>query len=154
RPGTPAASMDGQVPKEVVQERYERLVALVNDIAWEENRALVGRRVPLLVAEGEGKKDAETHRLTGRGPDNRLVHFTPGDTEVRPGDLVDVEITYGAPHHLVADDGVLSVRRTRAGDAWESRTAGPKPATVGLGMPGVGVPEQPPAVDVPACGEL
>ena len=151
RPGTPAASMDEQVSKEVVQERYDRLVRLVNDIAWEENKALVGRRVPLLVAEGEGKKDAATHRLTGRGPDNRLVHFAPGDIDVRPGDLVDVEITYAAPHHLVADDGVLSVRRTRAGDAWEARTSDPKPTSVGLGMPSVGVPDPLPA-DGPACG--
>ena len=151
RPGTPAASMDEQVPKAVVQERYERLVALVNDIAWDENKAIVGRRVPLLVAEGEGKKDAETHRLTGRGPDNRLVHFAPGDTEVRPGDLVEVEVTYAAPHHLVADSGVLSVRRTRAGDAWEARTSDPKPVAVGLGMPAMGVPDPLPEADAPAC---
>ncbi len=43
RPGTPAATLEDQVPKAVVQERYERLVALVNEIAWEENRALVGQ---------------------------------------------------------------------------------------------------------------
>ncbi|UYM04568.1 tRNA (N6-isopentenyl adenosine(37)-C2)-methylthiotransferase MiaB [Solicola gregarius] len=151
RPGTPAESMDGQVPKDVVQERYERLVALVNDIAWRENTALVGRRVPLLVAEGEGKKDAATHRLTGRGPDNRLVHFAPGDADVRPGDLVEVEVTYAAPHHLVADGRVLSVRRTRAGDAWEARTADPTPASVGLGMPSLGVPDPLPADDAPTC---
>src|SRR5215204_4390043 len=40
RPGTPAAVLDGQVPKAVVQERYERLVEVVDQIAWEENRAL------------------------------------------------------------------------------------------------------------------
>src|ERR671925_2342282 len=34
RPGTPAAEMDGQIPKEVVQERYERLVALQEEVAW------------------------------------------------------------------------------------------------------------------------
>src|SRR4051812_29923616 len=43
RPGTPAATMEGQVPKPVVQERYERLVALQDEIAWEANKALVGR---------------------------------------------------------------------------------------------------------------
>src|SRR6185312_257808 len=48
RPGTPAADMDGQVPKEVVQERYERLVALQEEISWAENRALVGTEVELL----------------------------------------------------------------------------------------------------------
>lgn len=154
RPGTPAATMEQQVPKAVVQERYERLVALVNEIAWEENRALEGRRLELMVAEGEGRKDAETARLTGRARDNRLVHFAADLSQVdgavpRPGDMVEVEVTYGAPHHLVADGPVLSVRRTRAGDAWERRTAAPAaPAGVALGMPGVGVPAPlPPAVD-------
>jgi tRNA-2-methylthio-N6-dimethylallyladenosine synthase len=123
RPGTPAADMDGQVPKEVVQERYERLVALQDDIAWQENKRQVGRRLELLVAEGEGKKDDATQRLSGRARDNRLVHFSidPGAEQPRPGDLIEVEVTYAAPHHLIADSGVLALRRTRAGDAWEQR---------------------------------
>ncbi len=155
RPGTPAADLPEQLPKEVVQDRYERLVELVNQISWEENRKLEGVTVELMVAEGEGRKDEATRRLSGRAPDNRLVHFTPIDAqgneiEVRPGDMVSVTITYGAPHHLVADGAVSAVRRTRAGDAWEARTKEPK-RTVGLGMPGVG---QPPVTEpeAPACG--
>jgi tRNA-2-methylthio-N6-dimethylallyladenosine synthase len=149
RPGTPAADLPDQVPPEIVADRYQRLVTLVNEIAWEENKALVGRTVELMVAEGEGRKDATTHRLSGRGPDNRLVHFTPpADQVVRPGDMVTVEITYAAPHHLVADGEVRGVRRTRAGDAWEARTAAPTSA-VGLGMPTLGVPAALP--DAPAC---
>jgi tRNA-2-methylthio-N6-dimethylallyladenosine synthase len=147
RPGTPAAVLEEQVPREVVQDRYERLVALVNDIAWEENKALLGRTVELLVAEGEGRKDAATHRLTGRARDNRLVHFTAVDhdsrpVDVRPGDMVEVDVTYAAPHHLVSDAPVRSVRRTRAGDAWEARNADPEQSSgVLLGLPTVGVPE-------------
>ena len=127
RPGTPAADLPDQISPEVVKDRYERLAALVNDIAWEENKRLVGRTVELMVAEGEGRKDAATHRLSGRAPDNRLVHFTPlrRGRAVRPGDMVTVEITYAAPHHLVADGPVLAMRRTRSGDAWEARTAAP-----------------------------
>ena len=56
---------------------------LVNDIAWDENKRLVGRTVELMVAEGEGRKDAATHRLSGRGPDNRLVHFSTGSRDRR-----------------------------------------------------------------------
>jgi tRNA-2-methylthio-N6-dimethylallyladenosine synthase len=139
RPGTPAATMPDQVPRDVVQGRYERLVALVEETAWAENQRLVGRTVELMVAEGEGRKDDRTHRLSGRGPDNRLVHFTPVDehgrlVDVRPGDMVQVEVTYAAPHHLVSDAAVRSVRRTRAGDAWQARTR-PEPAGVLLGMP-------------------
>jgi tRNA-2-methylthio-N6-dimethylallyladenosine synthase len=141
RPGTPAATMDGQVPKAVVQERYERLVALQDDISWEENKAQVGRVVDVLVAEGEGRKDDATHRLSGRAPDNRLVHFAPGAQVPRPGDVVTVEITYAAPHHLTSDAPVRGVRRTRAGDAWEARSGrGPSVPGVLLGMPGVGAP--------------
>ncbi|WP_248960430.1 tRNA (N6-isopentenyl adenosine(37)-C2)-methylthiotransferase MiaB [Sphaerisporangium perillae] len=150
RPGTPAATMDDQVPKEVVQERYERLVALQNDISWAENKAQVGRTLEVLVAEGEGRKDEATHRMSGRAADNRLVHFVPalrdGDGALpRPGDMATVEVTYAAPHHLVADGPALALRRTRAGDAWETRESAAcgtsasggsgKPATVSLGMP-------------------
>ena len=151
RPGTPAAVLDDQVPHELVQDRYGRLVALVDEIAWEENKRLVGRHVELMVAEGEGRKYSATHRLSGRGPDNRLVHFTPdGADGVRPGDMVAVEITYAAPHHLVADGPVLAVRPTRAGDAWAHRTAAPAAASVGLGMPTLGAPA--PIPDAPGCG--
>ncbi|WP_300640788.1 tRNA (N6-isopentenyl adenosine(37)-C2)-methylthiotransferase MiaB [Nocardioides sp.] len=152
RPGTPAADLPDQVPADVVKDRYGRLVDLVNEIAWEENKAVVGRTVELMVAEGEGRKDSETQRLSGRAPDNRLVHFAAPEEAVRPGDMVTVEVTYAAPHHLVADR-VLSVRRTRSGDAWEARATGQAPAGasagVGLGMPTVGVPA--PLPDAPAC---
>ena len=58
---------------------------------------------------------------------------------VRPGDIVHTEITYAAPHHLVADGAARSYRSTRAGDLWEAgqRTSGP---VVSLGLPTVGVP--------------
>ncbi len=136
RPGTPAATMEDQVPREVVQERYERLVALQNDISWAENKAQVGRVLEVLVAEGEGRKDDATHRMTGRAPDNRLVHFTPAGEHgrPRPGDMVTVEVTQAAPHHLIADGPILALRRTRAGDAWEARQS----AACGAGASGAG----------------
>ena len=124
RPGTPAASMDEQVPKAVVQERYDRLIALVEEVAWVENQALEGRVVEVLVAEGEGRKDDATARISGRAADNRLVHVAPDPSlpTPRPGDMVSAEVTYAAPHHLVADR-MIDVRPTRAGDAWEQRQA-------------------------------
>ena len=137
RPGTPAATLPDQLPKAVVQERYERLVALQEEISWQQNRALEGREVEVLVATGEGRKDAATHRMSGRARDGRLVHFTPGDAAVRPGDVVTVAVTYGAPHHLVADGPVLTHRHTRAGDAHD---AGRRPQATGLGLPGFGAP--------------
>jgi tRNA-2-methylthio-N6-dimethylallyladenosine synthase len=138
--------MPGQLPRAVVQERYERLVALVDAIAWRENQAFEGREVEVLVARGEGRKDAATSRLSGRARDNRLVHFTPGPLDafggvpVRPGDIVTAQVTYAAPHHLVSDLPVTSVRRTRAGDAWQPRDTAPAGAVL-LGIPTRGVPE-------------
>ena len=141
RPGTPAADLPDQLPKAVVQGRYERLVAVQEEISWAENRAQVGRVLDVLVAEGEGRKDGATARLSGRAPDNRLVHFAPGGTSPRPGDVATVEVTYAAPHHLVADRPVLALRRTRAGDAWEAARAGsPTGRGVLLGLPAVGAP--------------
>jgi tRNA-2-methylthio-N6-dimethylallyladenosine synthase len=145
RPGTPAATLPDQLPKEVVQERYMRLVALQEEISWEANRALEGRTVEVLVAAGEGRKDGATRRLSGRARDGRLVHFAPGagvdPADVRPGDVVTTTVTYGAPHHLVADGGLLSHRRTRAGDV---HAAGTRPTT-GLGLPSFGAPAPAPA---------
>ena len=140
RPGTPAATMPNQVPKEVVQARYERLVELVGDISWDENKKLVGQTVEVMFAEGEGRKDAATGRVSGRARDNRLVHVAVADGEVpRPGDIADVEITYAAPHHLNADAGLTNLRRTQGGDAHEARLAAAQEpaatASVGLGLP-------------------
>ena len=151
RPGTPAAELADQVPKDVVQERYDRLVTVVNDIAWKENLRLVGSTVELLVADSGGKKDGATHRLTGRARDNRLVHFIPGDHYVRPGDLVEVEVTHAAPHHLLSDVPPTMFRSTRAGDAWEARQGRTEVQSVGLGMPSVGVPELEPVAGCATC---
>lgn len=155
RPGTPAATLPDQLPKEVVQERYMRLAALVEETSWAENQRLEGRTVELLVSDHSaagGRKDHETKRLTGRARDNRLVHFVPGDHAVRPGDLVEVTVTHAAPHHLVSDAEPVSYRRTRAGDAWEARQGRTevRPA-VSLGMPAVGIPAPLPVADAPAC---
>ncbi len=141
RPGTPAADMADQVPKAVVQDRYDRLMVVLEQISWEENLAQVGQVVEVLVSEGEGRKDQATHRQSGRARDARLVHFS-GAAQARPGDCVDVLIESAAPHHLT---GVgARVRRTPAGDAWEAgqQSCGPvggdvaaAGAPVLLGMP-------------------
>ncbi|WP_110590341.1 tRNA (N6-isopentenyl adenosine(37)-C2)-methylthiotransferase MiaB [Microbacterium suaedae] len=128
REGTPAATMPNQVPKQVVQERYDRLIALQQRITLEENQKQLGRSLDVLVSTGEGKKDAATHRLTGRAEDNRLVHFeVPDGSDLpRPGDVVTVTVTHAAPSHLLADsaDGApLRIRRTRAGDAYDRAQA-------------------------------
>ncbi|MFM7029742.1 MAG: TRAM domain-containing protein, partial [Micrococcales bacterium] len=138
RPGTPAAELPDQLPKEVVQNRYERLLALCNDLAWQENKGLIGKTVEVLVANDEGRKDAATNRMSGRGRDNRLVHFEiPEGAEVpRPGDFVTVRVTEAKPYFLLADQagGVYELRRSRAGDAWDRAQA------ESCGVPTAGAP--------------
>ncbi|MDO4908472.1 MAG: tRNA (N6-isopentenyl adenosine(37)-C2)-methylthiotransferase MiaB [Corynebacterium sp.] len=133
RPGTPAAEYESQVPKAVVQDRYDRLLALQERICEEENAKLVGTTQELLVQSDGGRKNDRTHRLSGRARDGRLVHFSATEG-VRPGDYVTVTITDSAPHFLIADSEVTNHKKTRAGDLYE---AGQQPTTkgVGLGMP-------------------
>jgi tRNA-2-methylthio-N6-dimethylallyladenosine synthase len=153
RPGTPAADLPDQVPPDVVADRYRRLTEAVEASALMGNRQQIGRELEILVAAGEGRKDVATARLSGRSRDGRLVHFAPTGSvvaqSIRPGDVVTSVATGAAPHHLLADGGLTSHRRTRAGDRHES---GDKPRTsgVGLGMPGRGRPQGLPALDTAA----
>lgn len=153
RPGTPAGEMANQVPAPVVQERFERLTALQDRISAELNRELVGARTEVLVSAQSGRKSEATHRLSGRGPDQRLVHFSvpDGAAQPRPGDFVTVPVTGAATYHLLADPrdaNEYSVRRSHGGDAWEAAQAesygapssSGKPAAVGLGMPSLRKP--------------
>jgi tRNA-2-methylthio-N6-dimethylallyladenosine synthase len=95
RSGTPAATMEGQIEKPVVQERFDRLVALQNQISLEKNEESVGRIEEVLV-EGPSKKDPSVTTARTRG--NKPVH-APGVFE--PGSYLEVEITRAAPHHLL-----------------------------------------------------
>lgn len=146
RPGTPAADYADQVPKEVVQDRYERLLALQERISTEENAKLIGTEVELLVQASGGRKNDKTQRMTGRSRDGRLVHFDPQghvDGDIRPGDVITTVVTEAKPFFLIADSGVLQHRRTKAGDM---SAAGKVPTTapvgVGLGLPSIGSPAQ------------
>ena len=99
RPMTAAADLPDQLPKEVVQERFERLIALQEEVSLEQNRHAVGRMEEIVV-EGPSKKDST--RLTGRTRTNKVVHF-PSDG-AREGAFRSVRITGAHPHHL---DGEL-----------------------------------------------
>ncbi len=104
RPMTEAASFPDQIPKEVVQERYDRLVELQDAISFDRNRAEVGSVVEVLV-EGPSKKDPG--KLTGRTRKNKLVHFPSDGAE--EGSFRTVRITAAHPHFLSGElDGEQS----------------------------------------------
>jgi tRNA-2-methylthio-N6-dimethylallyladenosine synthase len=92
RPGTAAAGFEEQVPKEVVQERFDRLQSLQEAISLERNRAQEGRVVEVLV-EGRGKKGG----VQGRTRTNKVVNFAGAEA---PGEFVEVRVERGHPHHL------------------------------------------------------
>ena len=72
RSGTPAAKMEGQVPDDVVHERFDRLLKVVGEVAKEKNKRLEGR-TELVLAEEIDEKDATM--ITGRLSNNNVVHF-------------------------------------------------------------------------------
>jgi tRNA-2-methylthio-N6-dimethylallyladenosine synthase len=93
RPGTPAASMTGQVAPEVMDERLQRLQAALGRDQMAFNRASLGRRCEVLV-ERRGKLPGQ---WLGKSPWLQSVHFQ-GDVEI--GDLVEVELAEAGPNSL------------------------------------------------------
>jgi len=93
RPGTPAAAMDGQVPREAMDERLQRLQAALNRDQLAFNRASVGKRCAVLV-ERRGKRPGQ---WLGKSPWLQSVFFE-GDAAI--GDLVEVELAEAGPNSL------------------------------------------------------
>ncbi len=103
REGTPAADMPDDTPREVIQERFDRLVDAVQEGAWQANQADAGSIVPVLV-EGASKRDARM--LSGRSPKNQTVHFPLPDGESVSGwtgKTVDVRVTEAKTWYLAGE---------------------------------------------------
>ncbi len=96
RPGTPAATLEDQISKPVVQERFERLQALQERASLAASQAQVGRTLEVLV-EGGDRRGRSTQ---ARSRTNRIVHL--GD-RLDPGTFVRALVTGAAPHHLVGE---------------------------------------------------
>jgi tRNA-2-methylthio-N6-dimethylallyladenosine synthase len=96
RPGTRAAALPDQLPKQLVQERYERLIALQETISLERSVAQVGRTFEVLV-EGDGKRSGSTQARTRT---NRIVHL---GVPLPPGAFVDARVVGASAHHLAGE---------------------------------------------------
>ena len=88
RTGTPAATMDNQVPEDVIKERFNRLLTLVNEISNAQIKRFADQVKPVLVEE-VNHHDASL--VTGRTEENVTVHF-PGTADMI-GTTVDVKLT-------------------------------------------------------------
>jgi tRNA-2-methylthio-N6-dimethylallyladenosine synthase len=93
--------MPGQVPQPVREERNQRLLETVNEIAARRYQGLIGRRMEILV-EGPSKKNSA--RFTGRTRCNRIVVFD--GSERHHGQLLDVNITRAGSFTLYGDPAV------------------------------------------------
>jgi tRNA-2-methylthio-N6-dimethylallyladenosine synthase len=102
RRDTPAAEMADQVSALVKEERNGRLLEAVNEVAGRRYRALVGRRLQILV-EGPSKKNPA--RLMGRTRCNRIVVFE--GAERHRGQLLEVNITRAGSFTLYGDPAIL-----------------------------------------------
>ena len=88
RKGTKAAEMQNQIPHEVKQERFQRLIDSMYKIFYEKNKECLGQTLEVLV-EGISKNNPDI--LTGRTRGYKLVHFKGGKRNI--GQLVNVKIT-------------------------------------------------------------
>lgn len=95
RPATKAGTMPDQIAKDVVQERFDRLVALQERISLQKMEAMRGRTVEVLV-EGTGRKGG----VQGRTRTNKVVHL-PG--QMPPGTFLHARVVSTHPHHLVGE---------------------------------------------------
>ncbi len=87
RTGTPAASMPDQVPEDVIKDRFDRLLSLVQEKAAQASGRFEGMTVPVLV---EDVNDHDASMVTGRMSQNILVHF-PGSKDLI-GRIVNVHL--------------------------------------------------------------
>jgi tRNA-2-methylthio-N6-dimethylallyladenosine synthase len=72
RKGTPAYSMENQIPEQIKKERFERLTELQNEISKRKNEAMIGKTVRVLV---DGKSKNNDKIYTSRTEGNKIVHF-------------------------------------------------------------------------------
>jgi tRNA-2-methylthio-N6-dimethylallyladenosine synthase len=96
RPGTRAAGLAEQVPKDVVQERFARLLALQEKISLDRARAQVGHVFEVLV-EGAGKRGPS---IQARTRTNRIVHMPE---ELEPGTFAWTRVTAASAHYLTGE---------------------------------------------------
>jgi tRNA-2-methylthio-N6-dimethylallyladenosine synthase len=94
RPGTPAATMEGQIAPEVMDERLQRLQSLLNSQQAAFNAASVGKRTSILL-ERKGKLPGQ---LIGKSPWLQSVHIVGDNLEI--GDMIEVDLVSAGPNSL------------------------------------------------------
>lgn len=126
--GTPAAEMAAQVPDDVKRARFERVMELQQEISREHQRAMIGRKLEVLV---EGRAEETEHLLAGRhaqqAPEIDGITYV-NDGVAYPGEIVTLEVTDASEYDLVgrvvARDPTRAARKLPAAPAKPPRPAG------------------------------
>jgi tRNA-2-methylthio-N6-dimethylallyladenosine synthase len=101
REGTRAADMtDSFIDHDTIKARFERLKEVLDRSALRGHQSRVGKREEVLV---EGPSRRNDQMLSGRTRQGRLIHFPIVENPLRAGSLVSVDVTYGAPYHLLGE---------------------------------------------------
>lgn len=93
RPGTPAAVMENQIAREIMDDRLQRLQNRINEHQFAFNHAKIGVETEVLV-ERSGKHERQ---MIGRSPWLQSVHV---ETDARPGDILDVTLVAAGPNSM------------------------------------------------------
>jgi len=93
RPGTPAAVMEDQIPREIMDDRLQRLQARISEHQLAFNRSKVGFETQVLIE----RKGRQPGQMIGRSPWLQSVHV---DTPAQPGEIIDVTLVAGGPNSM------------------------------------------------------
>jgi tRNA-2-methylthio-N6-dimethylallyladenosine synthase len=93
RPGTPAATMEDQIPRDIMDERLQRLQARITEHRLAFNRSKVGVETQVLI-DRRGKHPGQ---MIGKSPWLQSVHL---ETDAQPGDIVDVTLVSAGPNSM------------------------------------------------------
>ena len=93
RPGTPAATMEGQIAREVMDERLQRLQDRINAHSLAFNQSKVGSDTRILIE----RKGRHSGQMIGKSPWLQSVHV---ETEAAPGDFMDVTLVAAGPNSM------------------------------------------------------
>jgi len=102
RPGTPAATMEDQIPREIMDDRLQRLQARIDEHQFAFNRSRTGVDTQVLI-ERKGRHEGQ---MIGRSPWLQSVHI---DTDAKPGEMLDVTLIAGGERSMTG-----AVRRKAA----------------------------------------
>jgi tRNA-2-methylthio-N6-dimethylallyladenosine synthase len=93
RPGTPAATMEDQIPREVLEDRLQRLNDRINAHSFAFNQSKVGRDTDILI-ERKGRREGQ---MIGKSPWLQSVHV---ETDARPGDILAISLIAAGPNSM------------------------------------------------------